>query len=338
MNFRKIIIHIIVFICVFVFIDFLYSIYCYCQMIEELKIGYKEMSKEEIKFFEKNIRPKFRYFNNISRFKLSNQYINDDETIEGKNKQKGSIVLFGCSFAYGAFLDKEDKFSYKLSQITGRTVYNQAFSAMGLGQMLLQTESKELYDLIKTKPDYAIYVYIPDHLFRSCHYKYGTSLEFADNYYLSYVLKNGRLEKDDPLINQFNRFQIFQNISKNILCSPRFYAKDENENFDFVKAHFVQARENLQKHYPNLKFVIIKYPFNENNDTITQKDSQEYANFNCYNSKRWKELEDMGFIILDVKKLTGIDVNDSKYQLPDQPPNGKAWDTITPKVVETLHI
>ena len=340
MKLLKIAINIIIFICIFVFLDFLYSLYCYERLNNNSKKEYQNANKEKIEFYNSYIKPKYRYFKGVYNFKklLKYNYETMKDTVEGNDKTKGSIIVFGGSFAYGAFLNQKDTLSYKLSKKTGRTVYNQAIPAMGFGQMLYQTETQDFYNIIKETPDYAMYVYIPDHLFRSCYYKYGIEHEYSDCYYLSYVLKNGRLEEKTPFINYLNRFKIFYDISKNILCSPKHFGTNDDENFDFVKAHFVQARENLQKVYPNIKFVIIKYPFNDNNPAYYDKHSSEYANMTTFYSNRWKELEDMGFIIFDVKKYTGIDVNDSQYQLPDKHPNGNAWEAITPKIIQTLKL
>ncbi len=318
----------------FLMLDFIYSLVSYNLLVNKYSKEYK--TKEEKQFFYENIKPKYRYFRKVRHLK---HFFKDYDFLDFKgNKEDKSIILFGCSFAYGAFLEDSDTFAYKLSMQTGRTVYKRALCTMGFGQMLYLSESETLYNSLNDKPEYAIYVYIPDHLFRSCHYKYGVSSDYGDNYYLSYVLKSGKLEEKTPFINYLNSMSIFHDISKNIFCSYKNYATNEKENFDFIKAHFTKAKNNLQKVYPNLKFVIIKYAFNDNNPDFYDKDSSEYANMISFNSKRWKELEDEGFIVLDVKKLTGIDVNDEKYQLPDKHPNAKAWDIITPKVIDALKL
>lgn len=333
-SFLNIILKLLLVFGTFIILDFIYTICSYNFLIYTNMKEYRTQNEKE--FFNKNIKPKFKYFPKVRHFKylLKNQ---EFQTYENTKKDK-SIILFGCSFAYGAFLDEKETFAYKLSKQTGRTVYNRALCAKGFGQMLYQTETENLYNSIKDTPEYAMYVYIPDHLFRSCFYKYGKCSEYIDEDYLSYDLHNGKLEENTPLFTYLNRLSIFRDITEKILCSPKVYATDEKKNFDFIKAHFVQAKENLQKNYPNLKFVIIKYPFNTDNPNNYNKDSNEYANMTSYYSKRWKELEDKGFIILDLEKLTNINVNDKKYQLPDRHPNGKAWDIITPEIVETLKL
>lgn len=318
----------------FLILDFIYSLISYNLLVNKYSKEYK--TEEEKQFFYENIKPQYRYFNRVMHFK---HFFKDCDFVDFKgSKEDASIILFGCSFAYGAFLEENETFAYKLSKLTGRTVYKRAICAMGLGQMLYLTESEILYNSLNDKPEFAIYVYIPDHLFRSCYYKYGISSDYGNNYYLSYVLKDGILAEKTPAINYLNSMAIFRDISKNILCSYKNYATNDDENFDFIKAHFTKAKNNLQKVYPDLKFVIIKYAFNDNNPDFYDKDSSEYANMTSFNSKRWKELEDEGFIVLDVKKLTGIDVNDEKYQLPDKHPNAKAWNIITPKVIESLKL
>ena len=197
---------------------------------------------------------------------------------------------------------------------------------------------KEFYKSISIQPAYAIYIYIPDHLMRTCRTKYAISGKCLDNFYLSYKLKKDKLIQTTTIMNYLNYFHIFYDFSEKILCKQEIYAPDDNRNFDFIKAHFVQARSNLQKAYPNLKYVILKYPYNYDETYNYDKTEYEYANMSTYASERWKELEELGFIILDVKTLTGIDVNNPKYQLPDGHPNGDAWEEITPKVIEALNL
>lgn len=118
MKLLKIAINIIIFICIFVFLDFLYSLYCYERLNNNSKKEYQNASKEKIEFYNSYIKPKYRYFKGVYNFKklLKYNYETMKDTVEGNDKTKGSIIVFGGSFAYGAFLNQKDTLSYKLSK------------------------------------------------------------------------------------------------------------------------------------------------------------------------------------------------------------------------------
>jgi len=105
---------------------------------------------------------------------------------------------------------------------------------------------------------------------------------------------------------------IFLNI---ILCSAAVIAADYltaekdyrnlvDEIFNLIKLYFIEAGKNLKKRYPNIKFLIIKY-LEEMYDNTLQKD--------IYCSERWKELEDEGFIVYDLKEKLSADLNSDEY-------------------------
>ena len=307
------------------------------------KIAYNHDVKELINnkiIQDSNSIEKFKYKIGMHHFrnlwKLNDWQYGSLERDYVTDSQKKSVIIFGCSFAFGAWLERDKNFSAILSKLTNRTVYNRAYSACGFGHMLWQTQQELFYKSINIPPEYAIYIYIPDHLIRSCHYKYGISLLNDDNFYLSYEIKNGKLvEKVNPFFLNLSRLNIIKNYNYKVFCSSLYYAKDKDKNIEFIKLHFIQARNELKKRYPNIKFIILKYPFNYYEGNDYSNDIYEKANMESYKDTRWSDLEKEGFIIIELNKdIIGFDVNDKEYQLPDGHPNTKAWEIIAPKVVE----
>ena len=97
-----------------------------------------------------------------------------------------------------------------------------------------------------------------------------------------------------------------------------------DENFDFMKQHFLLAKKIINERYPDTKVAILKYE-----DSVSSEISS---------SEWWKELEEEGFIILDSYDLTGDHLSKSKYKIADGHPNEKAWDVLTPMVVKALKL
>lgn len=145
--------------------------------------------------------------------------------------------------------------------------------------------------------------------------------------YIIYVI----IKKNDVLILNKPKYGIVQTSS----VYTAFYnyyvdkivATDKNidQNFDLMKMHFVASKKLVDKRYPRTKFVILKY--------LERTPNDKYLN-----SKRWKELEDKGFIVIDTLTLTGQDLSKRKYKLADGHPNEKAWDLVVPKLLKELNL
>ena len=110
--------------------------------------------------------------------------------LQYKNKSKHSIVLFGCSYAYGVGLAQNQTFSYKLSQILKTPVYNRALAWGNLQEMWYQVEgSKDFYTQVP-KSDTYIYLMMYDHYNRM--YSFFTVYTYRQ--YLNYIDYNGNLK------------------------------------------------------------------------------------------------------------------------------------------------
>ena len=303
-----------------------YSVLEYFAYRSDCYVYNKKNSEANLKIYP---MPKFTLIN--AKDSTSIDYFKTDELLQGSKKPVGlkfdkrPIVLFGCSYTYGENLKDNEVFSYKLSEYTKRPVYNYAFSAFGIQHMMYILGLKDFKKHIKNEPAYVIYTFIPDHVRRLYLKAYG---ERNFGPYLRYYLaKNGELKEYPryyaPLSYSYIGKKILTNSSDLRTCDVQ---NGNDDNFDFMKKHFEQAKVQLEKIYPNTKFVILIY-----------EDNNWYQNSWYLVTDRWEELEKEGFIVIKTSNLVG-----RRFYKPEDltydsvHPSAKAWDLVVPKLVKRL--
>lgn len=195
--------------------------------------------------------------------------------------------------------------------------------------MLWQTKHDKFYNKIDIEPEYAIYIFIEDHLSRLYKSNY---CPYPDRFYTHFeksTNNNGEecLIETHPFYLQLSRFQLWKNFMLEHYI-PKLRENDD-KNFDLVKLYFEEARRELQKRYPDIKFIIIKHPI------FTYEENQKP---NIYYTERWKELEKEGFIIYDINLRLNKDFRQDKYILPDRHPNENAWTVLSKQFVKDLNL
>lgn len=333
-KFLLIIINILLIIAIFVFVDFSVAKINYNK---QLNARVKEASKHN-DYGKVNFHfSEFHYSLNLTHFR--NIYYNEDLNSQRrlyykKNSNKGSIIVFGCSFAWGCFLEDNQTFEKKLSELANRTVHNRGYCGFGLSPMVWMSKNNDFYKDI-TSPEYIIFIYIYDHMRRIYEEKYGNN---SFHTYVGYKEeKNHKLVEKYPFILWFNRLNIMHNFINNYIFKNLLSEKNRDKNFDLLKLYFEETRREFQKRYPNIKFIIIKHPYGMR---TLQKDHEfPYTIGYSYYTPRWKELEDEGFIIYDLKdKFQNIDFESDEYTFPDGHPNEKAWDVVAKQLVNDLKL
>lgn len=306
-NIIKIILKNIIFILI-IFILFEISVFS----IEAFK--YLQTVNTSGGFFTKDV---IRY-----SFKIHDFYCDDNlmRPVE-KRGNKHSIVLFGCSFAYGSKLNENQTFSYKLAKATNSTVYNRAFPGWGAQQMLYQLRRDDFYKQINP-PDYIIYTFIDDHINRLNNYQWGGI--WGNQVNLRYKNENGTLVEVKPLFKPiwflFTVKEI-QHFTEQYLNSFYNYPK----NLEMFSLIMRESLKRIREHYPNVKFIILIY------SNCSCLDSKEMAMF--------KSLEKQGFIILKTSDIVKENLNDPIYHFKeDCHPREKAWDVIVPGLVKKLNL
>jgi len=280
-------------------------------------INLKERFKSEPVFYEysKNYslpRPYFR--------KLCHSVDNREEkrTPSGLSFKKPPIIVFGCSFAYGSYLEDEQTFSYKLSKLTKRPVYNEAFPGQGVQHMLYLLQNPEFYK--KEEPEYCIYLYMSDHI-RRLYAPTCSNFDILDGTYnLIYKEKKGKLVLDkigNDIVSYIKMSYLSQFLIH--LYLNKFYLKNEKNQRNIAK-YFIESKNEAKKHWKNTKFIVIIY------DKIQQG---EYIK---------SELEKNDIKMIYMKDLTKERLSKRKYSFPDTHPKEKAWDLLTPLVVKELNL
>ncbi len=241
---------------------------------------------------------------------------------EGLNYKKPPIVVFGCSYVYGYLLNKDQTFTYKLAHKSKRPVYSRAYQGWSIQHMLYQVRQNKFYKYVP-EPEYAIYVLMHDHFRRlySINFLSGHLLNEEQN--LRYKLKNGKLiqiTNSNPVLNFIKRSYVINKFHQvyvnNVILSPKNY-----DNYSkFVLEHFIESKQEMQKHWKNTKYIVLYYDPLYNEDKFT------------------KSLEDNGFEVIDIQKLTNVDLYDDKYKISDGHPNEKAWELISDKLIKQLNL
>lgn len=242
---------------------------------------------------------------------------------------KTPIVLFGCSFTYGSMLDYNQTIGAKLAKLSKRNVYNRGLEATGMQHMLYMLEQDDFYKTIPQEPEYVIYIYIPSHIQRLYLSVFSNVLD-TNGLSLTYDIKGNNLQK--------HKYNIPDFLQRTFLVKSFFYDKGlkikpedkqtKYKNFALTNEILLKAKEVLNEHYPNIKFIILKYNIEGDQDT----------NFEM--PFMWEVLEKEGFTIINSEDLIG-----RKYKLFSEDtvqdgyhPSEKAWDMLLPKLIEKLKL
>ncbi len=242
---------------------------------------------------------------------------------EGLKYKKKPITIFGCSYAYGYKLNNEETFSYKLAHSAKRPVYNQSFTGWGIQHMLYQSKLEGLYSKVP-EPEYVIYVYINDHIRRLYLISFSSWNILAEQFNLRYKSKNNQLveiRNQNPVLNQIKRLYFVNKLQNTIVNKQIARTKNPEKHYDFAVEHFVSAKNEMQKHWKNSKFVVLFYDSVESDKYLRDK------------------LEKNNFIIVVAEKLISEDLTKEEFITEDKcHPNEKAWDLITPALIRELNL
>lgn len=257
------------------------------------------------------------YFNGENNYFMGRK----PDGLEYKNKVP--IVLFGCSYAFGQYLNYNQTLSYKLAHTLKRPVYNRGISSGSYQQMYMQATSGSFYKTIPSS-DTVIYVMIHDHARRILLNYFG----ILDLHLLPHFsIKNGELVMDDYNNKVLNFIKSLYTVKVlNHLFAENFINNKKNAEklTDITLLYFTKTRKELEKHWnKKFKFYIIMY--------------EEYDIL--YRDMLKKKLEDNGFTVISTKDLTDENLNDEKYMMQDNHhPTEEAWNLLTPKIVESLKL
>ena len=304
------------------------EIYRFCNRIEKSVIDFK--FPPYYKYFFHN------YGKTLLTFKIRNikelkKYFRKPNIIE--NSKKGSILIFGCSFAYGSGLEPNETFSNILSNYTQRNVYNLAVDSCGIQHMYYFLQYNDIYKQFNPVPEYAIYVYIPNHLARLDAYIFPHSI-FTNGLNIRYKLKKNSIEliKNIPIVS---RSFVIRKIILLLEQQKDNSTKElQYSNFAIANELFLRSKQLLQEKYPNMKFVVLTYDY----DYYGEIDNDKYDEIGLELPFMWNVLEKEGFIIIHSSDLMGRyfhleDTCEDNYH-----PSLDVWNSLVPKIVKKLNI
>ena len=288
-------------------------IYCYYSYI------YYKLHNEAFK------RPKFSYIlKPYYGINFETYFDGSDNVFRGRKPEgieysdKPPIVVFGCSYAHGQFLNNNQTFGYLLAHILKRPVYNRAFPGRGIGLMYWQSTDDGFY---KTVPpcDSAIYIFIPDHYRRLL----INFIDVLDLHLTGHFNKKGNnlyLDGDNYLKNLMISSYSYKVLNNKYVNWYINNPKHEEELTDTVLLYFIKTRENLQKHWKHpVDFTIVYY----NNAMLLYKDTL------------FKKLKENNFKIIETDELTNVDLNSPEfYSVETSHPTAKAWEILTPLIAK----
>ena len=251
-------------------------------------------------------------------------YNSEFRPTENINSKKGAIVIFGCSFAYGMYLNADETFSYRLGKMTLRPIYNRAMHGWAPKQMIYQLQNEKFYTIVP-KPEYVIYVFIPEQVSRQ--YINTKLVSSQPRHNLFYKNKNGVLKRDKFTEYMFSS-SLFYILKRQKY--PRLMKMYEQKDLELLKLYFLTAQKEIIRHWGNdVKFVIFLYG--------KENDLQKLKSV-------FSSLKKSNFIIVDINGLSSKNFFTPKYQIGkslsskryDRHPNAKAWEELTPLIVKKL--
>lgn len=237
---------------------------------------------------------------------------------DGTEYSSRPLAVFGCSFAYGFNLDKNQTFSYKLSELTKRPVYNRAASGWGIQHMLFQLRQKKFYEKVPDNCECVFFVMIKDHFRRLYAPTFMSTQLLERNYNLRYVYKDGELilpEKNE-FLTRLTDLYLIQKIQHAYINNVILRKSNSDEYFDFALKHFIASKNELKKHMPEARFIIVIYQYFDNYERFIKK------------------LKDNGFEVIYLPSLTDANLNSPPYLKPDYHPSEEAWDLVTPIIIK----
>ena len=198
----------------------------------------------------------------------------------GKQYNKKPIIVFGSSYISNSEVEMSDRFCSFLSEYTKRPVYDMGsdnFSLKNIYYMISQKDFFEKY--IEREPDTVIIFYQPG---------------FAAVYY--YSLFNGLSYKNtENGLVMLPEWTIYLNKSYFLRLLINIYSWVRSRNFPVafndMFPYFIEIKKSLSSQWKDAKFIIIKY---------TDK-------FDVDNPEKWKELEKVGYQIIEISDILGDD-------------------------------
>ncbi len=228
-------------------------------------------------------------------------------------KDKPSIILFGCSYAYGQNLKNEETLSYQLSEFLKQTVYNFGLLGGGLQDILHIIRNDKILNIFNIDTNnvqYVIYLYMFDHQRRLYVNVHPCEPEFK--------IKNGNFTEQKT-----NRFLLNSYITF-AFKEKEFSLSDKNKNWDLVCEYIKAINKEIHKRFKNgnkeTKFIVLVYIPPHGNEDWSMLENEE-------------DLQ-----IIKVEDLVSFPPFSKEYVTFDTlHPSALVWQLVVPKLAEELN-
>lgn len=258
--------------------------------------------------------------------KMATHESGDHRAINYGDKNKPSILFFGCSYTYGLFNDENETLPYYVTERTGRTTINRGVTGGCIYNMFHDLISDKFYEEIKNvpEPDYIVYTWISDHLNRISN-PYMTTYTYVD--YPYYEVKPDWGYKDGKLVEipiskwKLPFYGLYCTKAWYFLFAQNFEKEDKNSK---MLRYFIIAKNACKDKFPKAKFVVIEYK-----DRYLEPMELKLKN----------GLEKEGIIVLNAEDLAGHELISEKWRANDKEhPNGKAFSDIADGLIKQLKL
>lgn len=258
--------------------------------------------------------------------KMATHESKDHRAINYGDKNKPSILFFGCSYTYGLFNDENETLPYYVTERTGRTTVNRGVTGGCIYNMFHDLISDKFYEEIKNvpEPDYIVYTWISDHLNRISN-PYMTTYTYFD--YPYYEVKPDWGYKDGKLVEipiskwKLPFYGLYCTKAWYFLFAQNFEKEDKNSK---MLRYFIIAKNACKDKFPKAKFVVIEYK-----DRYLEPMELKLKN----------GLEKEGIIVLNAEDLAGHELISEKWRASDKEhPNGKAFSDVADGLIKKLKL
>lgn len=255
--------------------------------------------------------------------------------------KKPSILVLGCSYAFGEKLSEDENFSSQLQNKTHRYVYNYGLSGQGpLTSLILLKNESTKYGKInkKNKPDTVIYIYMFNQIQRAGWNKHMYNFMRKQNYFPT--------QKYNFLYNLH-----FVQYIQNIKIDKKFFSNDPDKNYNMLIKIMKDIKKESDKLFPNSRFIFLIYSdinydlcsghmgSTGNNPEFLQKEFDI-----MYSNKLKQDLEKYGIIVISTEELIGRKMDRKEDRIsklidPNYPhPSALAWEIIIPPFIKKFNL
>ena len=231
-----------------------------------------------------------------------------------------SILVFGCSYAYGTNLKDNETISAKLSEATGLPVYNLGIQGGGIREILHMLQNDKLYKYLgenhfnKNKVKYVIYLYQGDHQKRIF-----TSLRrpLVPNY-----KEKGNELVFQPIKNRFWEMCVINKTVQEMYFSKYLY-----------KIHPDKCFERLALYVNEIDRII--------HDRLKNGDEQTkliVLDYHDWGNEDWSKVNS-DIEVIKIKELAKIDIGELPYIVMegDDHPSALVWELTMPILASRLN-